>query len=282
MNELLSDTSEQSVTDSPLTVDQNRESSFPLSHSSAFVKYSYANPDKRSAPAPPSEFEDLASDFSSDSTETNSLSREVFLKHKEFKDSGSKSDVEKKSPVRELGRRVIIDKSKALGGDLEDSKRRSLTGSTEKTRKILDKVSPKFVRPTVSRSFSVRASSAPKTNPDRKALSNSQDSKKSLKNESQRSSNTNLNHRNNNYVNLSTSNLSLSSIVSSDADIKRSNSVFDELMTSFEDQDGPFPSLKSLLKNNSLSSPVHGRQRNEHMSDEELSSPESYKRQDRS
>ncbi|XP_076387252.1 uncharacterized protein LOC143264336 isoform X3 [Megachile rotundata] len=287
MNDLLSDTSEQSVTDSP-SIEQNRETSFPLSHSSAFVKYpcqsSLSSPEKRSSLiAPPTEFDDLVSDFSSDSTETNSLSREIFLKDmkdlKELKES--KSDVDKKSPVRELGRRVIIDKSKALGGEVVDGSRgsRSFVGNSEKARKILDKVSPKVIRPSVNRSLSVRASSAPKTTPDRKT----DDSKKSRKNDAQRCNNS-LNNRNNNYANLSSSNLSLSSIVSSDMDIKRSNSLFDELMTSFEDENGSFSSLKSLLKNDSLSmsSPVHGRQRNGQISDDELSSPESYKRQDHS
>ncbi|XP_076182971.1 uncharacterized protein LOC143154845 [Ptiloglossa arizonensis] len=289
MNDL-SDASEQSTTNSP-PLEQNREVSFPLSHSSAFVKYphqpSFSNPEKRtSLIAPPTEFDDLTSDFSSDSTETNSLSREVFLAdNKELKDS--KADVDKRSPARELGRRVIIDKSKALGGgDVDDTTSRgsrSFVGSTDRARKILDKVSPKVVRPTVNRSCSVRAASAPKTTPDRKPVNSSQESKESRKrNESQRSSSTSLNNRNNNYVNLSSSNLSLSSIVSSDVDIKRSNSVFDELMTSFEDENGSFPSLKSLLKNDSLSSPIRGRQRGEQISDEELSSPESYKRQDHS
>nr|XP_031850300.1 uncharacterized protein LOC116435165 [Nomia melanderi] len=283
MNDLLSDASEQSVADSPL-LEQNRETPFPLSHSSAFVKYPYqtssSNPNKRSSLiAPPTEFDDLTSDFSSDSTETNSLSREVFLK------DDSKSNVDKKSPVKELGRRVIIDKSKALGGEVsEDYNRgsRSFVGSSEKARKILDKVSSKMVRPTVNRSFSVRASSAPKTTLDKKNNSNETKKSSNKNNDSQRSSNASLNNRNNNYTNLSGSNLSLSSIVSSDVDIKRSNSAFDELMTSFEDENGSFTSLKSLLKNDplSVSSPVHGRQRNDQNSDEELSSPESYKRQD--
>ncbi|XP_076660761.1 uncharacterized protein LOC143364151 [Halictus rubicundus] len=285
MNDLLSDASEQSVTDSPL-LDRNRETSFPLSHSSAFVKYPYqtspTNPGKRSSLiAPPTEFDDLASDFSSDSTETNSLCREVYLKD----DKQSKSDFEKKSPVRELGRRVIIDKSKALGGDVtEDNDRgsRSFVGNSDRARKILDKVSPKVVRPTVNRSFSVRASSAPKASLDKKNSSNDTKTSSGKNNDPQRSSNASLNNRNNNYMNLSTSNLSLSSIVSSDVDIKRSNSVFDELMTSFDDENSSFASLKSLLKSDSLSvsSPVHGRQRNDQNSDEELSSPESYKRQD--
>lgn len=294
MNDLLSDTSEQSVTDSP-PAEQNRNSSFPLSHSSAFIKYpcpsTLSSPEKRSSLiAPPSEFDDLTSDFSSDSTETNSLSREVFLKdlkeNKEFKESISRTDLDKKSPVRELGRRVIIDKSKALGGDVIDETSRgsrSFVGSSERARKILDKVSPKVIRPTVSRSISVRASSAPKITPDRNNSSGSHEHRSLHKSiDGQRSSNNSLNHRNNNYTNLSSSNLSLSSIMSSDVDIKRSNSVFDELMTSFEDENGTFPSLKSFIKNDSLSvsSSIHGRQRNGQISDEELSSPESYKRQD--
>ncbi|XP_017753073.1 PREDICTED: uncharacterized protein LOC108545801 [Eufriesea mexicana] len=291
MNDLLSDTSEQSVTDSP-PAGQNRNSSFPLSHSSAFIKYpcpsTLSSPEKRSSLiAPPSEFDDLMSDFSSDSTETNSLSREVFLKdlkdNKEFKESISRTDLDKKSPVRELGRRVIIDKSKALGGDVIDETSRgsrSFVGSSERARKILDKVSPKVIRPTINRSISVRASSAPKVTPDRNNSSSHEHRSLHKNIDGQRSSNNSLNSRNNNYTNLSSSNLSLSSIMSSDVDIKRSNSVFDELMTSFEDENGSFPSLKSFIKNDSLSSPVHGRQRNGQISDEELSSPESYKRQD--
>ena len=300
MNDLLSDTSEQSVTDGPTSIEQSRDSSsFPLSHSSAFVKYPcqstpLSNPEKRSSLiAPPTEFDDLTSDFSSDSTETNSLSREAFLK--DLKENGELKDSitsrtnckEKKSPARELGRRVIIDKSKALGGEVieEVASRgsRSFVASTERARRILDKVSPKVVRPAVSRSLSVRASSAPKTTPDRTTDSNSPREKRfafQRNNDARRSSNNSLN---NNYANLSSSNLSLSSIISSDVDIKRSNSVFDELMTSFENENDPFPSLKSFLKTDSLSvsSPVHGGPRNNgQVSDEELSSPDSYKRQD--
>ncbi|XP_054005231.1 uncharacterized protein LOC128890603 [Hylaeus anthracinus] len=296
MNELLSDVSEQSATDSP-PIEQNRETFFPLSHSSAFVKYPYqqqslSNPEKRSSViAPPTEFDDLVSDFSSDSTETNSLSREVFLNDskQESKAPGTKPDGEKRSPARELGRRVIIDKSKALGGDVVDDASpgaRSFVSNTDRSRKILDNATVVHTQPAVGRSFSVRAASAPKSTPDRKTSDSSQDSKELSRNsnDSRRSSNASLNNRNNNYVNLSRSNLSLSSIVSSDVDIKRSNSVFDELMTSFEDENGSFPSLKSLLKDDSLSvsSSVHGRRRSDQTSDEDLSSPESYKRQDHS
>ncbi|CAL7946937.1 unnamed protein product [Xylocopa violacea] len=295
MNDLLSDTSEQSVTDSPPNV-QNRDSSFPLSHSSAFVKYpcdsSLLSPEKRaSLIVPQSEFDDLTSDFSSDSTETNSLSREVFLRDlkesNEYRESILKSNSGKRSPVRELGRRVIIDKSRALGGEpFDETSRgsRSFVASSERARKILDKVSSKPSRPSVNRSGSVRASSAPKITPDRKTSNVSNEKRPSQNENDARSSSDRFNNRNNNYANLSGSNMSLSSIVSSDVDIKRSNSVFDELMTSFENENGPFPSLKSFLKNDSLpvSSPIHGRQRNGRISDDELSSPESYKKQDHS
>lgn len=298
MNDLLSDTSEQSVTDSRL-IGKTRDSSFPLSHSSAFVKYpgqsSLSKPGKRSSLiAPPTEFDDLASDFSSDSTETNSLSRDVFRKDpkggRESNGSIPKPGAAMKSPVKELGRRVIVDKSRALGGELIDDSRgrggKSFAGGTDRGRKILDKLSPKVVRPAVNRSLSIRAASAPKVTQDRKSSSSPREKRTADvdNNDGQRSANSCLNSRNNNYANLSSSNLSLSSIVSSDVDMKRSNSVFDELLTSFEDENGSFASLKTLLKNDSLSvsSPVHGRYRNGQISDEELSSPESYKRQDHS
>ncbi|KAG7209279.1 hypothetical protein KM043_015395 [Ampulex compressa] len=299
MNDLLSDTSDRSMTDSPST-GQTHENLFPLSHSSAFVKYPHqiapSSSNKRSSLiAPPTEFDDLTSDFSSDSTETNSLSHELFLKdckeQERAKDLLASRSSDKESPPRELGRRVIIDKSKALGGEIAEDRSergsRSFVGSSEKARRILDKVSPKVVRPNVNRSHSVRASSAPKTTPERKTSGNGiGDSKKASQskvNEGHRATNGHLNSRNNNYVNLSGSNLSLSSIVSSELDMKRSNSVFDELMSSFEDDGTSFPSLRNLLKNDSLSmsSPVHGgRQHNGQISDEEFSSPDSYKRQD--
>lgn len=292
MNDLLSDTSEQSVADSCPSIDQNsRQKSFPLSHSSAFVKYPCqsspnAGHEKRSSsiPAPPTELDDITSDFSSDSTETNSLSRELFsLKdEKERAKNCRGTNPERRSPVKELGRRVIIDKSRALGGDeLVEEGNKSVAGEA---RKIAEpRASVKMIRPVVDRSPSVRASSAPKAgqergkNPASKIHSHDENALPSRKNK-------NSNGRNNNYpLNLSSSNLSLSSIISSDVDMKRSNSVFDELMTSFEeDENGAFvPSLKSLLKTDSLSSPVHAsRHRNGRISDEELSSPESYKRQD--
>lgn len=292
MNDLLSDTSEQSVADSDPSIEQNsRQKSFPLSHSSAFVKYPCQsspnlsrNVNEKRSPsnvAPRTELDDLASDFSSDSTEMNSLSREVvFLEdEKQSKDS-------RESPVRELGRRVIIDRSKALGGDgsVEEGSKsgggKNVAAGSDRARRIAEpKVSPKMIRPVVNRSLSVRASSAAQErgqkNPVPKINPHDETNVLSRKNRNSRN--------NNNFaLNLSSSNLSLSSIISSDVDMKRSNSVFDELMTSFEeDENGSFvPSLRSLLKTDSLSSPVHGRHRNGRISDEELSSPESYKRQD--
>lgn len=298
MNDLLSDTSEQSVADSDPSIEQNsRQKSFPLSHSSAFVKYPCQsspnlsrNVNEIRSPsnvAPRTELDDLASDFSSDSTEMNSLSREVvFLEdEKRSKDTS----VHRESPVRELGRRVIIDRSKALGGDgsVEEGSKsgggKNVAAGSDRARRIAEpKVSPKMIRPVVNRSLSVRASSAPKAVQDRGQKNPVP--KINPHDETSVSSRKNRNSRNNNNFasNLSSSNLSLSSIISSDVDMKRSNSVFDELMTSFEeDENGSFvPSLRSLLKTDSLSSPVHGRHRNGRISDEELSSPESYKRQD--
>jgi len=279
MNDLLSDTSDQSsLTRSP-KVQQTRDL-YPLSHSSAFVKYPPS--DRRSSLiAPPTEFDDLLSNFSSDSTETNSISREVFLKSslasKDATDSASSK------PVRELGRRVIIDKSKALGID----ERRGVVVSADRPRKIFDKDTLRNTRPLINRSNSIRASSAPRINspgPDRKTSGDVRKVQSSRIAENQRSSDQSLNQRNNNYSSLSGSNLSLSSIVSSsELDVKRSNSMFDELMTSFEED--TFPGLRSFLDNESfdLSSPGGDRQRNGSLiSDEELSSPDSYKPQDHS
>ncbi|XP_077273910.1 uncharacterized protein LOC143903811 isoform X2 [Temnothorax americanus] len=277
MNDLLSDTSDQSTTGSPKV--QTRDTLYPLSHSSAFVKYPPS--DRRSSLiAPPTEFDDLMSNFSSDSTETNSISREVFLKPdlagKDATDSASPK------PVRELGRRIIIDRSKALGVD----ERRGVIFSADRPRKIFDKETQKNARPLINRSGSIRASSAPRINSglDRKTLSDARKVQGSRIANGQRSSDQNLNQKNNNYSSLSGSSLSLNSIVSSsDLDVKRSNSMFDELMTSFEGD--AFPGLRSFLNNESfdLSSPGGDRQRNGSLiSDEELSSPDSYKPQDHS
>lgn len=278
MNDLLSDTSDQSIMGSP-KLQQTRDTLYPLSHSSAFVKYPPS--DRRSSLiAPPTEFDDLMSNFSSDSTETNSISREVFLKPNLV----SKDSIDSASPkpVRELGRRVIIDKSKALGIDGT----RGVVVSADRPRKIFDKETLKNTRPLINRSDSIRASSASRINsgPDRKTLGERRVQGSRVV-EGQRSSDQNLNQKNNNYSSLSGSNLSLSSIVSSsELDVKRSNSMFDELMTSFE-EDNPFPGLRSFFNNESfdLSSPGGDRQRNGSLiSDEELSSPDSYKPQDHS
>ncbi|KAL6260743.1 hypothetical protein P5V15_008266 [Pogonomyrmex californicus] len=274
MNDLLSDTSDQSTMGSP-KIQQTRDTLYPLSHSSAFVKYPPS--DKRSSLiAPPSEFDDLMSNFSSDSTETNSISREIFLPDLTDKDTTNSTNPK---PVRELGRRVIIDKSKALGVD----ERRGVVASADRPRKIFEKDPLKNVKPLINRSSSIRASSAPRINsgPDRKISGETRKTQGSKIPEARRSSDQNLNQRNNNYSSLSGSNLSLNSIVSSsELDVKRSNSMFDELLTSFEED--AFPGLRSFLNNESfdLSSPGGDRQRNGLISDEELSSPDSYKPQD--
>ncbi|XP_020294186.1 uncharacterized protein LOC109859896 [Pseudomyrmex gracilis] len=269
MNDLLSDTSDQSATGSPKS-QPTRDILYPLSHSSAFVKYPPSEK-RTSLIAPPTEFDDLSSIISSsDSTETNSISREIFLKPDPSKNTTGPK------PVRELSRRIIIDKSKALGVD----ERRNVIGSADHS-KTRDKVTSKVTRSQINRSDSTRASSAPRTNasPDIRGITGgvrkSRDAKTA---DNQRSSD----RRNNNYSSLSGSTLSLGSIISSsEADVKRSTSMFDELMTSFEEDTFP-DHLRSLLNNESfdLSSPMHDgdRQRNGSViSDEELSLPESYR-----
>ena len=314
MRDLLTDTSDISSTDGtstqPNSKPKENSTHYPLTHSSAFVKYplqTLPNPidsskKRASLIAPPSEFDDLLSDFSSDCTETNSISHELFVNDltSQTRDTIVNSTNKEKSPSRDhiLGRRVIIDKSKALGSDIEDSSRgRSSVGSVEKTRKILEKVScPKIIRPMVNRSHSVRAASAPKI-PERKSSSSSESSgsqkncmKTSKSSDLSLADRSNNNHSNNNnsssYAStMNGSNLSLNSIVSSDVDIKRSNSMFDELMSSFEEDSSTIlPSLRSLLKSDplSMSSPIQSNKRNCQVSDDELSSPDSYKRQDHS
>lgn len=276
MLDLLSDTcSDQSFPDSPSSQHKSAPPHYPLSHSSAFAKYpNLINLDSRktdkrgSLIAPPTEFDDLSTGFSSDSTETNSISRELFTdRHQANKHNNNNQPI--------LGRRVIIDKSKALGqvgdvfGESIDNK------CKENSKKINDKASPAVVRPHLNRSNSVRAASAPKI-PERNnasSLSNSRTHNRST-------SGSGLQSRNNNYANLSGSNLSLSSIVSSEIEVKRSNSVFEDLVSSFEDDvSGSYPSLRSLLKNDSFSSPVQPN-RNGQLSDEDLSSPDSYNKKD--
>lgn len=282
MKDLLSDMSDQSVTGSP-KLQQTHDNLYPLSHSSAFVKYPISH--KRSSLIePPIEFDDVASDFSSDSTETNSISREIFLsKPVRSKDVTDVTDVADLKPIKELGRRVIIDKSKALGVD----ERRNVIGSADRSRKIFDKVTPMVTKSLIDRSNSIRVSSAPKTNSNfvRKISNDVRKVQDSMMSEDQslsRSSDQSLNQNNNNYSSLSGSNLSLNSIISSsEFDVKRSNSMFDELTCFKEDEFN----LKSFLNNESfdLSSCGGDRQRNDSLiSDGELSSPDSYKPRDHS
>lgn len=284
MNDLLSDMSDQSMTGSP-KLQQTRDNLYPLSHSSAFVKYPISY--KRSSLIePPTEFDDVASDFSSDSTETNSISREIFLS-KPVLTSKDITDIAGRKPIKELGRRVIIDKSKALGVD----ERRGVVGSADRSRKIFDKVTPMVTKSFIDRSNSIRASSAPRTNSgsDRKISNDVRKVQSSMIAEDRsagslsRSSDQSLNQSNNNYSSLSGSNLSLNSIISSsELDVKRSNSMFDELMTCFKEDEF---NLRSFLNNESfdLSSSGGDRQQNGSLiSDGELSSPDSYKPRDHS
>lgn len=89
--------------------------------------------------------------------------------------------------------------------------------------------------------------------------------------------------------NVNSSNLSLNSIVSSDVGggvgVKRSKSLFEDLVSSFEDNvSGSYTSLRCFLKNDSLSSssPVQSsiRPKNGQISDEDLSSPDSYNKKE--
>lgn len=313
MRDLLSDTSDISSIDGPSkqpnATPKENPTHCPLTIPSAFAKYPPqtlptpidSSKKRASLIDPPSEFDDLTSDFSSDCTETNSISREHLVNDltSQTRDAIDNTTNKEKSPSRDhiLGRRVIIDKSKALGSDIENSSRgQSLVSSVEKTRKILEKIScPKINRPMVNRSHSVRVASAPKI-PERKSSSSSESSgsqKKCMKNSKNSdfslADRSNNNHNNNSSSYTSTmngSNLSLNSIVSSDVDMKRSNSMFDELMSSFdEDSSTILPSLRSLLKSDplSMSSPIQSNhKRNGQVSDDDLSSPDSYKRQDHS
>ncbi|XP_044596467.1 phosphatidylinositol 3-kinase 2-like isoform X4 [Cotesia glomerata] len=300
LTDLLSDTcSDKSYMDSPLnrygikpTSSQSTSSSsplYPLTHSSAFVKYpnslnldNASSPEKRgSVVAPPSEFDDLSIGFSSsDSTEANSISRELFAELESAcrrEDQANKNKTSHSGTNHVLGRRMIIDKARALGTTTDDSldpnSNRRVVTSTDKSRKVVEKTTVKPIRPMVTRSNSVRAASAPKI-PERK---------ETAKANSRSSPGTRFNNQRNNFSNLSGSNLSLSSIVSSEIDVKRSNSMFDDLVSSFDDDSGSYPSLRSFLKNDplSMSSPVQpSRTRNGQISDEDLSSPDSFKKQE--
>ncbi|XP_034934361.1 uncharacterized protein [Chelonus insularis] len=284
LNELLSDTcSDQSFLDSPST--RYKPTSTPLyphSHSSAFVKYPNSSPSnspdkKGSFITPPSEFDELSICFSSDSTDTNSICRELFP---DLESPCRREDQNKnKSNQPILGRRVIIDKSKALGtpnvDTFDDNLNRNNNNTFQKSRQVVEKVTTKCIRPQVTRSNSVRAASAPKIPERNSVLSNKVNSRSS--------SSSRFQNKSNNYANLNGSNLSLSSIVSSEVEVKRSNSMFDDLVSSFEDESGSFPSLRSYLKDDSLSlssSLQTSRVRNGQISDEDLSSPDSYKRPD--
>ncbi|XP_015108671.1 uncharacterized protein LOC107035656 isoform X2 [Diachasma alloeum] len=282
MLDLLSDTcSDQSFPDSPSSHHKSAPPHYPLSHSSAFVKYpnlisldSRKTNKRGSLIAPPTEFDDLSTGFSSDSTETNSISRELFINQNQ----ANKNNNNNHQPI--LGRRIIIDKSKALGqvgdvfGEAIDTKCKENSAATNSKRNN-EKVSPTVVRPQINRSNSLRAASAPKI-PER----NNSSSLATNRSNTRSNSGSGLPSRNNNYSNLSGSNLSLSSIISSEIEVKHSNSVFEDLVSSFEDDvSGSFPSLRSLLKNDSFSSPIQP-SRNGQLSDEDLSSPDSYHKKD--
>lgn len=294
LNDLLSDTcSDKSFPDSPSS-HYKTSSIYPLTHSSAFVKYpkplvlDNCTEKRASLIAPPTEFDDqLSTGFSSDSTETNSISRELFT-HLELtcqREDQANNKNKINQPI--LGRRVIIDKSKALGANNNNNNnlpdvnlnRKNIT--TDKGRKLIDKVASKITQSPITRSNSVRAASAPKI-PERNDFTCHTDKV----NQSRSSPGSRLQSRTNNYGNISGSNLSLSSIVSSEIEVKPSNSLFDDYVNSFEEDSGSYPSLRSFLKNDSLSitSPVQAnRGRNGHISDDDLSSPDSYKqRQDHS
>ncbi|KAK0179722.1 hypothetical protein PV327_005450 [Microctonus hyperodae] len=289
LNELLSDTcSDQSFPDSPSSQYKNSKSPhYPLSPSSAFVKY--PNPlsldtvtEKRvSLIAPPSEFDDLSMGFSSDSTETNSITRELYteLESSNCRRENNTNKNKDKQPI--LSRRLIIDKSKALGctNDNLSVNLQCKNALKNKNHKALNKISSnKVIRPQFTRSNSVRAASASKNE-------NGIDSCYLQKMNSRSSSGSRFLNKNNNYGQNSGSNLSLNSIISSENDTKQSNFGLDELINSFDDDTISYPSLKSFLKNDSLStsSPIQvNRNGNGQVNDDELSSPDSYKRQDQS
>lgn len=331
MNDLFSDTSDQSSTDGSLSIcppqKTNSSPNFPLSHSSAFVKYPITvndsvqsqsipnntsdkqqqqqQPQRASVIAPPMGFDDLtSSDLSSECTETNSLSRELLSCSSSSNCNsltGSRSiNSERDSHV--LGRRMIIDQNEALGGG-------EFAPSSSNAKVTDNSINARFNKPLAScyRSNSMRAVSAPKP-PERKTSSSSssnnsrdfpQRNNNKLKSEMTRSAN------NNNFKNqLNSSNVSLNSIFSSsDLEMKRSASLFDELLSSFEDDvnsTSTLPSLMSLIRNDPLlsgSAPQqqHSQQQqngpNQRTSsnngrincsddDAELSSPESVKRQE--
>ncbi|XP_015186817.1 PREDICTED: myb-like protein A [Polistes dominula] len=288
MNDLLSDSSDLSLTEIPST--SSNKSHFPLSHSSAFVKYPYENKTKHLDKSITNELDELTSDFSSDSTETNSISHEMFVK--EFNDI-KLNDREKKMINKELGRRMILDKSKALGNDIDQNKSTGLDKrykNDDISSKISDKVggsSTKISKSQANKLQTVRAYSAPKSIYQRKHKhSNSNDNNNEIVKLH--------NNVKNDYLTFSSSDLSINSIVSSEIDMKRSNSVFDQLITSFDNDDDDlvgndsFPSLRSLLRNESLRTsssngpigPDNNSQFNGQISDDEFSSTDNYKQRE--
>ncbi|KAF7998382.1 hypothetical protein HCN44_009780 [Aphidius gifuensis] len=336
MNDLLSDTCSDDQSFPEFTNSQNTNTNNDNnninsnSNLSAFVKYpnqitlNSNDIDKRtssiaqlppSPPSPPTQptttnFDELSTGFSSDSTETNSISREILndfelTRHKTMINNNNNNN--NNLPI--LGRKMIIDKSKALGKIIIDNNSNDTIDIINLTKNnlIIDRnnKSAKLSRSHVNRSNSVRASSAPKI-PERnnsivssvnkassRSISSSSSSSSSL---SLSTSDFNKNNKNNYLNNLNGSNLSLSSIVSSDVvggvgsignvgNVKRSNSLFEDLVCSFEDNvSGSYSSLRSFLKTDSLSSssPVQSsiRPRNGQISDEDLSSPDSYNKKE--
>ncbi|XP_031778603.1 uncharacterized protein LOC100679241 isoform X3 [Nasonia vitripennis] len=303
LNDLFSDTSEQSSTDGSGICPAEKPNSspgFPLSQSSsAFVKYpnnpvplspspkqqQQQQPQQQqriSLIAPPTGFDDpTSSDLSSDCTETNSLSRELLT-------SSSNSNSLRLEREHVLGRRVIVDPSQALGGG------EFAPPAVEPAQKIAgngpNSSSTRLVRPLANRSNSMRASSAPKP-PERKISSSSSSGGSDLARDNKAKQN-GQNYRNQ----LNASNLSLSSVISStDLEMKRSNSLFEELLSSFEDDANStsrLPSLVSLVRTDPsvLSSTPQGNGHRQRLNgrincsvncsddDAELSSPESIKR----
>ncbi|XP_014612172.1 PREDICTED: probable serine/threonine-protein kinase DDB_G0282963 isoform X2 [Polistes canadensis] len=315
MNDLLSDSSDLSLTEIPST-SSNKSHSFPLSHSSAFVKYpSYQSKTiNHLEKSITNEYDELTSDFSSDSTETNSISQELFIQE-ELNDKKQLNDRENKMMNKELARRMILDEpSIALGNDI-DHRDKSISINhhhhhrhqqqqqqykNDISNKILDKgggggSSTKISKSQFNKSQNVRAYSAPKSIYQRKIK---HCNVKDNDNKSMVVVKLDNNNIENDYLTYSNSD-DLHSIVSSSSSeidmMKRSNSVFDQLINSLDDDDivgnDSFPSLRSLLRNESLrtSSSNHGTTvvhddnnqfNNGQISDEEFSSTDNYKQQE--
>ena len=216
-----------------------------------------------------------------------------------------------------LGRRVIIDPSQALGGGefapAITKKNETLNSNGTGTNGLGVKTTRTSYQPLApNRANSMRSLSAPKP-PERKNSSSSSSGSsgdfprkapfaKPMRALPKTSSESMVNqHRtvNSTYKYRNGSNLSLSSIIShGDSEMLRTNSLFDDLLSSFEDETNStstLPSLISMIRNEN-SSPfassgpqtnggVNGHQqrngRIDHSDDEaELSSSESVKRQE--